>query len=232
MIRCALPALVALSVANFTNDLRAEDKNTASQKSAATSSADSSTTSNKTKKVNSESASSKTTFDGKPLPSKKELKKSLTSIQYAVTQQSGTERPFTNEFWQHKEEGIYVDVVSGTPLFSSKDKFDTHCGWPAFAKPISDDEIKNFADNSHGMQRIEVRSSTADSHLGHVFNDGPQELGGLRYCINSAALRFVPKEKMQEAGYGALYEKIFNTKTPETTTAASTTNDKNQPTAK
>jgi methionine-R-sulfoxide reductase len=138
------------------------------------------------------------------VPSDEELKKKLTPIQYAVTRESGTERPFTNEYWQHKEEGIYVDVVSGKPLFSSKDKFDTDCGWPGFAKPIEESEIKNIKDLTHGMQRIEVRSQTGDSHLGHVFNDGPKEMGGLRYCINSAALRFVAKDKMKEAGYGNL----------------------------
>lgn len=150
----------------------------------------------------------------KPIPSDEELKKMLTPIQYAVTRQNGTERPFTNEFWQHKEEGIYVDIISGEPLFSSIDKFDTDCGWPAFSKPINDEEIKNLTDLSHGMQRIEVRSDKADAHLGHVFNDGPKELGGLRYCINSAALRFIPKEKMQEAGYGNLL-KIFEEKAPQ-----------------
>ena len=143
------------------------------------------------------------------VPSDEELRKRLTPEQYKVVRQNGTERPFTNEFWKHNEEGIYVDIVSGKPLFSSKDKFDTDCGWPGFAKPIADGEIKELADKSHGMDRVEVRSKTGDAHLGHVFNDGPQELGGLRYCINSAALRFVPKAKMQEAGYGA-WLKIFN----------------------
>jgi len=145
------------------------------------------------------------------VPSNEELKKILTPIQYAVTRENGTERPFTNEFWQHKEEGIYVDIVSGKPLFSSKDKFDTDCGWPGFSKPINDEEVKKLSDKSHGMERIEVRSSTGDSHLGHVFNDGPIEKGGLRYCINSASLRFVPKAKMKDAGYGDLV-KIFDEK--------------------
>lgn len=138
----------------------------------------------------------------KPIPSDEELQKSLTPIQYKVTRQNGTERPFTNEYWTHKEEGIYVDVVSGEPLFSSKDKFDTDCGWPGFSKPIKDEEVKEFKDLTHNMIRIEVRSKTGDSHLGHVFNDGPKEMGGLRYCINSAAIRFVPKAKMKELGYG------------------------------
>ena len=138
------------------------------------------------------------------IPSDEELKKKLTPIQYAVTRQNGTERPFTNEFWQHKEEGIYVDIISGVPLFSSTDKFDTECGWPGFSKPINDAEVKNLSDKTHGMERIEVRSQTGNAHLGHVFDDGPKEKGGLRYCINSASLRFVPKAKMKEAGYGSL----------------------------
>ena len=155
-----------------------------------------------------------TTADKQPaanpaIPTDAELKARLTPEQYRVTRENGTERPFQNEFWKHSEEGIYVDIISGKPLFSSKDKFDTDCGWPGFAKPIGDGEIKELADKSHGMERVEVRSKTGDAHLGHVFNDGPKELGGLRYCINSAALRFVPKAKMQEAGYGA-WLKIFN----------------------
>src|SRR5262249_41049822 len=136
------------------------------------------------------------------VPSDEELKKRLTPEQYHVARQSGTERPFTNEYWKTHDEGIYVDIVTGEPLFSSKDKFDSDCGWPAFSKPISDDEIKNLSDNTFGMERTEVRSKTGDTHLGHVFEDGPQETGGLRYCINSASLRFIPKAKMAEAGYG------------------------------
>jgi len=129
-------------------------------------------------------------------------------MQYYVTQQNGTEPPYQNEYFNHFQEGIYVDVVSGKPLFSSKDKFDAGCGWPSFSKPIHPDEIVERLDTSHGMRRIEVRSKTADSHLGHVFPDGPRELGGLRYCINSAALRFIPKEKLEEEGYGE-YAKLF-----------------------
>ncbi len=145
------------------------------------------------------------------IPTDEELRKKLTPEQYAVTRQNATERPFTNQYWKFNGEGIYVDIISGKPLFSSKDKFDTDCGWPGFAKPIDADEVKQLSDKAHGMERIEVRSKTGDAHLGHVFNDGPKELGGLRYCINSAAIRFVPKEKMAEAGYGD-WLKIFETK--------------------
>lgn len=133
---------------------------------------------------------------------KDERLKQLTEMQYYVTQKNGTEPPYQNEFDQHFEEGIYVDIVSGKPLFSSHDKFDAGCGWPSFSKPIEAEEVTEHFDTSHGMRRVEVRSKTADSHLGHVFPDGPQELGGLRYCINSAALRFIPKEKLEEEGYG------------------------------
>ncbi|MEL3961066.1 peptide-methionine (R)-S-oxide reductase MsrB [Lysinibacillus endophyticus] len=139
---------------------------------------------------------------------KEERLKQLTQMQYYVTQQKGTEPPYQNEYDQHFEEGIYVDIVSGKPLFSSKDKFDAGCGWPSFAKPIEAQEITEHFDTSHGMRRVEVRSKTADSHLGHVFPDGPRELGGLRYCINSAALRFIPKDQLEEEGYGK-YLKIF-----------------------
>ena len=139
---------------------------------------------------------------------KEERLKQLTQMQYYVTQQNGTEPPYQNEFDQHFEEGIYVDIVSGKPLFSSKDKFNSGCGWPAFSKPIEDKEVTEHFDTSHGMRRVEVRSKAADSHLGHVFPDGPRELGGLRYCINSAALRFIPKNKLEEEGYGE-YLKIF-----------------------
>ncbi|WP_199677387.1 peptide-methionine (R)-S-oxide reductase MsrB [Lysinibacillus yapensis] len=139
---------------------------------------------------------------------KEERLKQLTQMQYYVTQQQGTEPPFQNEYDRHFEEGIYVDIVSGKPLFSSFDKFDSGCGWPSFAKPIEAEEVTEHFDASHGMRRVEVRSKTADSHLGHVFPDGPRELGGLRYCINSAALRFVPKDQLEEEGYGE-YLQLF-----------------------
>ncbi|WP_432355703.1 peptide-methionine (R)-S-oxide reductase MsrB [Sporosarcina sp. A2] len=130
---------------------------------------------------------------------KEELKNKLTEMQYHVTQEKGTEPPFRNEFDSHYEEGIYVDIVSGEPLFSSKDKYDAGCGWPSFTKPIVKEEVTEHFDTAHGMRRTEVRSKTADSHLGHVFPDGPGE-AGTRYCINSAALRFVPVEKFEEEG--------------------------------
>ena len=133
---------------------------------------------------------------------KEEKLKQLNEMQYYVTQPQGTEPPFRNEYHDVFEEGIYVDIVSGKPLFSSLDKFDAGCGWPSFSKPIEKQEVTEHFDTSHGMRRVEVRSKTADSHLGHVFPDGPQEQGGLRYCINSAALRFIPVAKLEEEGYG------------------------------
>ena len=136
--------------------------------------------------------------------SKEELANTLTPLQYEVTQNSATEPPFQNEYWQNFKEGIYVDITTGEPLFVSTDKFESGCGWPSFAKPISPDLVRELKDSSHGMQRIEVRSKTGDAHLGHVFPDGPRELGGLRYCINSASLQFIPKEEMTAKGYGAL----------------------------
>ena len=135
-------------------------------------------------------------------------RKNLTPIQFEVTQNNMTEPPFKNEYYDHFEEGIYVDIVTGKPLFSSKDKFNSGCGWPAFSKPINNGYIKEKEDFSHGMFRTEVRSKSGNSHLGHVFTDGPKELGGLRYCINSAALKFIPKDKMKELGYGDYCDKI------------------------
>lgn len=132
---------------------------------------------------------------------KEELKGILTDIQYKVTQENGTEPPFLNEYYNNFKEGLYVDIVTGKPLFSSKDKFDSGCGWPAFSKPIDRKEIKENLDISHGMNRTEVRSKESGSHLGHVFCDGPKESGGLRYCINSAALKFIPLDKLEEEGY-------------------------------
>ncbi|MBL1409079.1 peptide-methionine (R)-S-oxide reductase MsrB [Sphingobacterium sp. C459-1T] len=129
------------------------------------------------------------------------LKKTLTPLQYEVTQNNATERPFNNAYDNEFREGIYVDITTGEPLFISTDKFDAGCGWPAFSKPINNSLIEEVSDNSHGMRRVEVRSKTGDSHLGHVFNDGPADKGGLRYCINSASLKFVPKEEMKAAGY-------------------------------
>ncbi len=133
---------------------------------------------------------------------KEELKKKLTRIQYEVTQNDATEPPFQNEYWDHFHDGIYVDIVSGEPLFSSLDQYDAGCGWPSFTKPLKKEEVYEKEDLSHGMRRTEVRSDTADSHLGHVFPDGPPDKGGLRYCINSAALRFIPKEDLEKEGYG------------------------------
>ena len=139
---------------------------------------------------------------------REELKKVLTPLQYKVTQENGTEEPFNNEYNDNFEEGIYVDIVTGKPLFSSMDKFNSGCGWPAFSKPINRGYVKEKEDFSHGMFRTEVRSLHGDSHLGHVFEDGPLETGGLRYCINSASLRFIPKDKMKEFGYEEYLNKI------------------------
>ena len=139
---------------------------------------------------------------------KEDLKNRLTDMQYYVTQESGTEPPFRNEYDAHYEEGLYVDIVSGKPLFSSHDKFDAGCGWPSFSKPVEASEVTEHFDTTHGMRRTEVRSKTADSHLGHVFPDGPADQGGLRYCINSAAMRFVPVSDLEKEGYGE-YKGLF-----------------------
>jgi peptide methionine sulfoxide reductase msrA/msrB len=136
-------------------------------------------------------------------PSEEKLRRMLTAEQFRVTQQNGTERPFTGKYDKHFEHGLYVDIVSGEPLFSSLDKFDSGCGWPAFSQPAGEKVLQEVMDRSHGMVRVEIRSAAADSHLGHVFEDGPPDRGGLRYCINSAALRFVPLVEMEALGYGA-----------------------------
>jgi peptide-methionine (R)-S-oxide reductase len=136
----------------------------------------------------------------------------LTPEQYRVTQQNGTERAFTGEYEENHAPGIYVDIVSGEPLFASSDKFDSGCGWPSFTKPIEPAYVEEFRDVSHGMVRVEVRSRHGDSHLGHVFPDGPRDRGGLRYCINSASLRFVPREAMQAEGYGDYLNQVEDVK--------------------
>lgn len=140
--------------------------------------------------------------------SKEELKKTLSEISYRVTQENATETPYTSDYNTNNKDGIYVDITTGEVLFSSKDKFDSGCGWPSFTKPIKDNAIKKRNDLSIGMKRTEIRSVIGDSHLGHVFNDGPKDKGGNRYCINGASLRFIPKNKLKEEGYGEL-EKIF-----------------------
>jgi peptide-methionine (R)-S-oxide reductase len=137
-----------------------------------------------------------------------EAVRKLTPAQYRVTQESGTERPFTGEYHDNKEPGIYVDVVSGEPLFASADKFDSGSGWPSFTKPIVSANVNELRDDSHGMIRTEVRSVHGDSHLGHLFPDGPEDQGGLRYCINSAALRFIPRDEMEAEGYAAYLNQV------------------------
>lgn len=142
-------------------------------------------------------------------PTNEELKTSLTDLQYKVAVESHTERAFNNEYYNHFEEGIYVDILTKEPLFSSKDKFDSHCGWPSFSKPINSEVVNYHEDNSFNMQRIEIKSRAGDTHLGHVFNDGPKDKGGLRYCVNSSSIRFIKKEDMEKEGYAYLLD-IFN----------------------
>lgn len=142
--------------------------------------------------------------DGSDLATSAWVTPDLTPLQHHVTKENGTERAFSNEYWDNKADGIPVSILTGKPLLSSLDKYDSGCGWPSFVKPISDGEIRNLPDHSHGMSRTEVRTADDASHLGHVFEDGPPERGGLRYCINSAALRFIPRERMAAAGYGHL----------------------------
>lgn len=140
-------------------------------------------------------------------PSQEEIKEKLTDEQYRVTQESATERPYSHEYNDIEEDGIYVDIVSGEPLFSSQDKYDAGCGWPSFTRPI-EDNVKEKEDISLGMRRVEVRSKSGDSHLGHIFPDGPAEEGGMRYCINGASLKFIKKEDLEKEGYGK-FKDIF-----------------------
>jgi peptide-methionine (R)-S-oxide reductase len=140
----------------------------------------------------------------------------LTREQFLVTQQAATEPAFSGEFWDNHDAGIYVDIVSGEPLFSSTDKYDSRSGWPSFTQPIDSENVIRHEDNTYGMRRVEVRSANADSHLGHVFDDGPAEAGGLRYCINSAAMRFIPVDQLESAGYGDYLSLFANASTEAT----------------
>lgn len=141
-----------------------------------------------------------------PKPNLDAIKQNLNLLSYQVTQEAATERPFSHPYYKEEGKGLYVDIVTKEPIFLSTDKFDAGCGWPSFSRPISEEVVNNIKDRTHGMIRIEVRSRSGDSHLGHVFNDGPKSLGGLRYCINGASLEFIPYEKMSEKGYDYLLE--------------------------
>ena len=162
-------------------------------------------------RVGDQAAAKETTMTGNKYPDK-ELQQRLTPLQYKVTRKSGTEPPFDNEYWNNHREGLYVDVVSGEPLFSSNDKFESGTGWPSFTRPVAPDHVKENKDSTFGMVRTEVRSRESDSHLGHIFTDGPRDKGGLRYCINSASLRFIPVDDLEKAGYGAFLP-LFGRKT-------------------
>ena len=181
LVVCAVVFIALLAVILFMNRARGQAPDLPAQSTSMTTQSSNNQTSNK--------------------PSAEELKKKLTPQQFRVTQQCGTEPPFRNEYWDNHKPGIYVDVVSGEPLFTSLDKFDSGSGWPSFTQPIENGHVTEKSDRAFGMERTEVRSSKSDSHLGHVFDDGPSDKGGLRYCINSASLRFIPVEKLKEEGY-------------------------------
>jgi methionine-R-sulfoxide reductase len=192
LVICALVLMALASLALFLNHAGAQKREETVNQS---------TTMTTTPAPNNETS---------PKPNEADLKKKLTPEQFRVTQMCGTEPPFRNEYWDNHRAGIYVDVVSGEPLFTSLDKFDSGSGWPSFTKPIEKANVTEKTDGSHGMERLEVRSAKGDSHLGHLFDDGPSDKGGMRYCINSASLRFIPVEKLKEEGYGQylpLFEK-------------------------